>query len=442
MSICSTNRWRIVAATVLVVGLASAATHGESPAGGGLFSRASMQEMDLPGLTVWLGAPVEVTAQLGWKIGWPHYEWEHAFTHLTPTLARFPRGELIATYTLDSDTQSNPVFASGYQISNDGGAHWGRRYSMLMQHVNMIFVPKPGDSLMALPSEFFQQTPGDERNFVGPYYLFEHGGQRMVFVPDGVRVVDWPWPVDVTPGTQPRDNWHVGLTLTGNALKLGNKLLATGYFHVKGERSPRAVILASGDGGFTWRYLSTVAGADPSLVSQQAYEGADEMGMIQLADGDLMAVFRVGSGSKWHLRRAYSHDQGRTWGQPDVLPAWSVYPQLRRLSDGTIALSTGRPGIDLWLSTDPRGKNWQMVDIAAYHNRCMSDPSEQIGTFEITPNQYLSETTKWQTSSYTGLVEVAPHRLLLLYDRDPERIPRGPDDLSRVFVLPVEVQSR
>jgi hypothetical protein len=48
--------------------------------------------------------------------------------------------------------------------------------------------------------------------------------------------------------------------------------------------------------------------------------------------------------------------------------------------------------------------------------------------------------TRWQTSSYTGLVEVAPNRLLLVYERDPERTPVGPDDLSRVFVLPIEVE--
>jgi hypothetical protein len=407
-----------------------------------LFSRASMQTIDLRGMHVWLGQPVQVTAQLGWKMGWPHYEWEHAFTHLTPTMARFPGGELLATYALDSDAQSNPVFASGYQISKDGGAHWGRRYSMLMQHIPMTFIPKPDDALMALPSELFQQTPGDEHNFVGPYYLFERGGERMVFVPEGVRVVDWPWPVDASPGTQPLDNWHVGLVITGNALQVGDKLLATGYFHKKGESTLCAVILVSRDGGYTWRYLSTVASSDPSLISQRAYEGADEMSMVQLADGDLMAVFRVGSGRKWNLHRAYSHDQGQTWTQPDVLPAWSVYPQLLRTANGTLVLATGRPGIDLWLSTDPRGTNWQSVDIVEHHNRCVTDPSERIGSFEINPNAYLSETTKWQTSSYTGLVEVAPNRLLLLYDRDPERIPLNSDDLSRVFVMPIEIEPK
>src|SRR5580698_9962024 len=125
-----------------------------------LFSRSTMQQTDLPGATVWLGKPVQITSGLAWQMFWPNYMGIHAFSHLTPTLARFPKGELIATYTLDSDTQSNPVFSSAYQISRDGGATWGRRYSMIMQHVNMIFLPKPNDSLLAVASEFFEATPG------------------------------------------------------------------------------------------------------------------------------------------------------------------------------------------------------------------------------------------------------------------------------------------
>ncbi len=166
------------------------------------------------------------------------------------------------------------------------------------------------------------------------------------------------------------------------------------------------------------------------------------MNIVRLADGDLMAVFRVGSGRKWNLRRAYSHDDGRTWSNPDVLPAWSVYPQVIRTSSGILAISTGRPGTYLWLSTDPRGENWQSVDIAEQDNLTATEPDERIGTFEITPNDYLSETTKWQTSSYTGLVEVAPNRLVLLYDRDPERIPRDSNDLSHVFAMPIEIERK
>jgi hypothetical protein len=36
-------------------------------------------------------------------------------------------------------------------------------------------------------------------------------------------------------------------------------------------------------------------------------------------------------------------------------------------------------------------------------------------------------------------VEVAPNRLLMVYDRDPEQAPADPNDLSRVYVLPIEI---
>ena len=94
-----------------------------------------------------------------------------------------------------------------------------------------------------------------------------------------------------------------------------------------------------------------------------------------------MAVFRVGSGRAWHLRRSYSHDNGRSWSSPDILPAYSVYPQLVRAANGVIALSTGRPGVDLWLSADPRGADWQKIDIAAFNNQCAPDATFRIYFF-------------------------------------------------------------
>ena len=415
-----------------------------------LFSRAVMQEVDMKGLRVWIGHPTQVTAQLGWQQSGPpydKYDWNGepakvrgssawASVHLTPYMARFPHGELLVTYALDPDTYSNPVTVSAFQISKDDGRHWGRRYSLLMQHMTMMFVPKAPNSLLALPSEMFQATPGDATNYRGPSYLFEQGGDRMVMTPDGVRVLDFPWPAHLWPSPQPRDNWHVGLFISGSALEVGNRLLATADLLKEGENLWSVILLASEDGGYTWRYFSTIAGPDLTHASQDGYEGPNEINMIRLADGDLMAVFRVGSGRKWNLQRAYSHDEGRSWTKPDVLPAWSVSPELKRIENGTIVLATGRPGIHLWLSTDPRSTTWQDIDIVALHNHSVHDPHERILSFET------KDSTVWQTSSYTGLVEVSPNRLLLVYERDPERAPAGPDDLSRVFVLPIEVEQK
>lgn len=255
--------------------------------------------------------------------------------------------------------------------------------------------------------------------------------------PEGVHVVDWPWPLEPNRNAQPESNWHYNLVLTGDAIKVKGRILATAYWWQKGEKYANG-LLSSTDGGHTWHYYSTIATAADILPQdqwpQKGFEGPDEPAMIRLAGGDLMAVFRVGSGLAWKLRRSYSHDNGRTWTKPDILPAWSVEPKLVRMENGVIALSSGRPGVGLWLSTDPRAQSWQHIDIAAIHNRFYNDPPHRLAPLDAAHPEKA-----WQTTSYTGLVAVGNNRLLLAYDRDPEKAPSGPEDLSRVLVMAIEV---
>lgn len=419
----------------------------------GLYQHSAMKEVGLSGLRVWLGKPIQVTAQIGWGTTWAHSERPVAwcFTRLAPFLAKFPRGNVIATYVMDSDSNEDPFFLSGFQISKDGGAHWGRRYGTLIQHISMVFIPQEHDSLMALPSEIMYRAEGDRRNFVGPYYRFEEGGAKVVMVPDGFQLIDWPWPTRLDPcggrdsgSPQPPDNWHVGLYITGSVLKVGQRWIASIYGYKGDAPFYSSMLIASQAKATTWRYYSTISDADPSLAEGKGFEGPCETSFIQLADGDLMAVFRVGNGKGWPIYRSYSHDGGRTWTKPDALPAESVEPQAIRISNGTIALSTGRPGIFLWLATDPRATSWQKLDLLAYHNSVMEDPSARITSFLGAP--YPSTTVPawpWPTTScYTAMVETAPNRILFAYDRDPERQPLNDKDLSRLFVLPIEIERR
>jgi hypothetical protein len=150
---------------------------------------------------------------------------------------------------------------------------------------------------------------------------------------------------------------------------------------------------------------------------------------VRLASGELMCVMRMGGGAAFPLRRSYSGDHGRTWSTPDVLPAYSVEPSLKRLHNGVIALSTGRPGIFLWLANDERGQSWQAIDLLAHHNLWAPD-----ATYQIAPEQ---------TTAYTELIEVAPNRLLIAYDRTPfgwQPTPADSGERNRIFLLPVEIE--
>jgi len=404
-----------------------------------LFTGNTFKEVDLNGLTVRAGTPVEVTSQLGWHIFWSKWD-RWVFTHLTPFLARFPNGDLIATYTMDPDTQQNPQFSSAYQISHDGGRTWGMRYSTLMQHIPMIFIPAPNNSLIALPSEVMGTGSEPDRNFAGPLLTFENGGERVVMQENGFRVVDWPEPIDATSSPQPKQNWHRVIHFTGSYVKVGTELLATVYWHAHGAKFLQLSLASSKDGGHTWRYYSTVATSDTALPPESEWprrpEGPDESSMIRLADGRLMIAFRVGEMTAWPLRRAFSSDNGRTWTKPEPLPAYSVEPEFQRLANGSIALATGRPGIHLWLTTDPKAAadSWQDVDIAALHNQLVSDPTQHINPLHADRPQ-----GGWNSSAYTGFVQVSPNKLLLLYDREPEGAPANAQDLTRLFIMPIEV---
>ena len=52
-----------------------------------------------------------------------------------------------------------------------------------------------------------------------------------------------------------------------------------------------------------------------------------------------------------------------------------MWPQLLLLSNGVLALSSGRPGLGLWVSADGSGDSWVFTNVAKEHNRHFAPPS-------------------------------------------------------------------
>jgi hypothetical protein len=384
-----------------------------------------MREINLKGLRVTLEAPIQIAEGVG-----------HCWF---PQMAQFPSGELLVSVSIVADAHGLPIHAQDIYISTDRGKTWGHRYTVA-EAMTSVKIPRPNGDLLMVPGRVYPDPPGQWRAFSGSYVCYQVGGQQIVIEAQSMRVEGFPR--DIKPSAEahvlPGRVNHGEHCFDGDGLEVEGRLLTTMYLRFRGDELYSTVVFASSDEGRTWRYLSTIAG--PEAVPE-APEGPCEPSMVQLETGELMCVMRVGSGPGWHLTRSYSEDGGRSWSVVDRLPAFSVEPSLRRLNNGTLVISSGRPGIYLWLSTDPRGESWQQIDLVAHHNEWAPGPE-----YTIVPERSRDRGKRHasdQTTAYTELVEVEPNRLLMVYDRTPfgwNPVPRGSDERSRVFVLPMRIE--
>ncbi|MBI5281612.1 MAG: exo-alpha-sialidase [Candidatus Solibacter usitatus] len=117
----------------------------------------------------------------------------------------------------------------------------------------------------------------------------------------------------------------------------------------------------STDHGRTWKVQGRILYepdpvADPKAASR---DGFSEPAFEILRDGSLLCVLRttdgLGVGPMFYTR---SGDMGKTWSRPQAFTPTGVLPRLLRLGNGTLVLSSGRPGVDLRFSFDGRGEKW------------------------------------------------------------------------------------
>ena len=356
-----------------------------------------------------------------------------------PDLLNFSSGELMLTYSLNADSSHLLHRAQAVLISRNKGRTWDFAYDVEGFHqANGEVRLSLSDGSLAGPSSsnLRPDPPGQGRRFRAHYWRYEEGGRRYSVEPWSVLIEGFPRDAVLYTGSrgEPRTASH----FAGEAVEIEKgRFIATFKNFGQGDRRWHTLVFVSEDEGRTWHYLSTVCGPDAVPDSR---EGPNESSMIQLGDGDLMAVLRVGQ----KLARTYSSDGGKTWAPLDRLDAWSVAPCMVRLRNGTIALSTGRPGLYLWLSTDSRGKQWESIDLVKYHNSAVETPHHIRIFYEETKEGRILHAHK-ETTGYTAMVEVSPNRILLAYDRCPfgaEPVPRDSQNRSQIYLLEIEVQRK
>lgn len=317
-----------------------------------------------------------------------------------PQVFRLRNGDLLLTFHVQPDMH----FARREGLrSSDGGRTWAP--DPQRSHREQAIGQAAGGDVLALDIYTFERTPGE---YVGSYFRSGDGGATFTGPHETVvrvnRIVaqEYPTPEHVPDDEhvlrkfyQPLPEYYAP-TVAGASRRKGPAFwrypiehegtwLAPMQCKFHGDRASRSILVASGDGGRTWDFVSTIA-----YDHEEQRDGYCEPALLVAADGSLLCIMR--RGGLLPLGQCRSDDGGKTWAPPEYLAGHGVDPDVLLMSNGVLACTYGRPGLHIMFSEDGCGHAWG----------------------------YRTQIGEWRSSSYMGIAEVAPGELLLVYDRAGE----------------------
>lgn len=350
-----------------------------------------MKQYELTNLTVAVGAPVIVGRAAG--------------HHWFPTLHPFDMDNILCE-VVTADDKAQGKWPATLYLSQNGGGSWTRACDI--DSYGAISTLLEDNRLLLMPYELWPVAPGDKSNATAEGTIVTLCADGVVSVePAPVRFLDFPFDLA---------DYHEGelsLVTNGNILPLADgRLFATLYGTRAGEEKYHSFAVVSDDGGFTWTFLSIVASWRDA---PEGREGPCESATCRLTDGRLFCVYRIGSGRDQNYYGNCSADVGVTWSKPQPLQdVWSVEPQIVRLTNGTLLLSGGRPGLFLWACADGEGKHWDRLNLAEHHNAFTADTSLHYSPPFVEAAKMFDP---YQSTSYSGMKVVGDNEALICYDR-------------------------
>jgi len=397
-------------------------------------------------------------------------DWPEAGVHSFPWVYPYSRGRLFLTWNFDRDLcdGAQPDYPIGL-VSDDGGETWRRNTTMFPMGGpwKAGYVMHPycigGDEMVSFWEAF--RVPDTKWTYKVPFWRSRDGGRSWsdtqwteVEFP-GVKGVNIYEPSDAYKKT---GNWRHGFVppqppayvlpfieqcspyrnsglfpqvtdADGVIYSFANVVLNEDYFY------PAVVLHTSADRGKSWRWMGVVAyDQEHSIPIGKSYEPSDvdcehencftEPSVVMYPDGEMVCVMRTGSFKPLYITR--SVDRGKTWEKPSRLNIRGVLPQLLLMSNGLVALATGRPGCTLHFSND-RGRSWG--GHISFFEQCDSKDPKCKHHSGYPLHEDPNVPSRGMTSgNVASLVEVAPGKLLYVHDIE-RPLPEADDPWIRAF---------
>ncbi len=370
-----------------------------------------------------------------------------------PVLYGRKKEDFVLIGRISHDPPEGIYFDSELYTTDESGASWNQT-GIVLPNLCSSSIDIQDDTLV-MPF-YFMELNGCRRDLIGSTYLLERTGGALKPIAKNVEIKGFPDEFADSRWNRDEDHAMVCACTDGNVISINHEAQYMGLMYgVRKQDEGRTdrkyslyVIHANQDNPYEWTYLSKVAG--PSDVSGR--EGPCEASLVRLDDGRILCVFRVGcfsvgSGSNPSMDcyyKSYSQDEGKTWSLAEPFHGvWAVEPRLLKMSNGTIILCGGRPGIYMWVCTDGIGEQWHRINILEIHNELIGDKALQIIENYQKMDAEIS-TDSYQTTSYTDIKEGEPGVLYITYDRIPygwKIVPEEDPEFQTIFVLKIGISS-
>ena len=308
----------------------------------------------------------------------------------------------MVTFGMNEDAVAAHLF-SAYSISTDGGTNWSHGYLMgdeTHDSGGWSAAPEKDGAIWHLYTPLEPHPANQTQRFHITLSKFWRGGREISIDRDVVLNLAEPMfmvsyeNLDELQKDFTRSKEEPSGFPFGPILHARNGDLITPIYY-KTKRDPRYYrlgMIRSSDEGKTWNEYSTIAalksGEPPWPWLDK--DGPCEAGMVRLADGRLYVIYRTGSDG--YMGKAWSNDDGQTWTSPSHLPFKGVSPRMRRLGNGVLACTFGRPGpVSIMFSLDGTGEKWD----------------------------HVTTIFSGRSTHYNDFIEISPEKILLVYDNAP-----------------------